>query len=372
LSAAKKSTACAIALFIVILVSGCQELYSALGVGDDDGGRTEYYDAMIERFTHLRKEDPENVDALVGLARYRRYAGRTGEAIDVLESEHKTFARNPEYLTELGTAYLAQGQTFESMQLLEKSLKISRDYWRTYAALGIANDLLDDYDQAATAYAKALDICPESASIRNNLGVSAGSNGDVDTAIAQLSRASELEPENTIVQKNFVLFRDIRSSCPDCSSIRYRGLTKTVHSQGWPVDQQAVTCNADLTRAQEIVNALADTSFVDLRVYFAFDTAVLRPEGEEALDELAQAMMSDEMRDDGFVIEGHTDAVGTESYNQGLSERRAAAVREYLMTSGGVQGSRLSTVGYGEDRLLDPANPESGTNRRVRVRRADR
>jgi outer membrane protein OmpA-like peptidoglycan-associated protein len=83
-------------------------------------------------------------------------------------------------------------------------------------------------------------------------------------------------------------------------------------------------------------------------------------------------MMSDEMRDDGFVIEGHTDEVGSRRYNQGLSERRAAAVREYLMTSGGVQGSRLSTVGYGEDRLLDPANPESGTNRRVRVRRADR
>ena len=347
-------------------------MMSAIAAGDDDHERTEYYDAMIERFTDLREEDPENVDSLVGLARYLRYAGRTSEAIDVLESEHRTFARNSEYLTELGTAYLAEGQTFESMRLLEKSLRISPNYWRSYAALGIANDLLDDHDQAATAYAKALEICPESASIRNNLGVSAGSNGDVDTAIVHLSRASELEPQNITIQKNFVLFRNIRSSCPECSMIRYRELTKTVHSQDWPVDHEAVTCNADLTRAQEIVNALVDTSFVDLRVYFAFDTAVLRPEGEEALDELAQAMMSDEVRDDGFVIEGHTDAVGTVSYNQGLSERRAAAVREYLMKSGGVQGSRLSTVGYGEDRLLDPANPESGTNRRVRVRRADR
>jgi outer membrane protein OmpA-like peptidoglycan-associated protein len=347
-------------------------MMSAMGIGDDDGGKTEYYDAMIERFTDLREEDPKNVDALVGLARYLRYAGRTGKAIDVLESEHKAFARDPEYLTELGTAYLAQGRTFEAMQLLEKSLGSSRDYWRTYAALGIANDLLDDYDQAATAYAKALEICPESASIRNNLGVSAGSNGDVDKAMALLSRASEIEPQNIVIQRNFVFFRNIRSSCPECSAIRYRELTKTVQSQDGPVDDKAVTCNADLTRVQEIVNALADASFVDLRVYFAFDTAVLRPEGEEALDELAQAMMSDEMRGDSFVIEGHTDAVGTESYNQGLSERRAAAVREYLMTSGGVQGSRLSTVGYGEDRLLDPANPESGTNRRVRVKRADR
>jgi outer membrane protein OmpA-like peptidoglycan-associated protein len=347
-------------------------MMSAMGVGDEGSSRTEYYDAMIERFTDLREEDPKNVESLVGLARYLRYAGRTGEAIDVLESEHKTFARDPEYLTELGTAYLAEGRTFESTRRLEKSLRISPNYWRTYAALGIADDLLGDHDQAATAYAKALEFCPESASIRNNLGVSAGSNGGIDKAIAHLSRASELEPENIIIQNNLVYFRKIRASCPECSAIRYGELSKTVQSQDGPVDHEAVTCNADLTRAREIVNALVDTSFVDLRVYFEFDTAVLRPEGEEALDELAQAMMSDEMRDDGFVIEGHTDAVGTESYNQGLSERRAAAVREYLMKSGGVQGARLTTVGYGEDRLLDPANPESGTNRRVRVTRANR
>ena len=344
----------------------------AMGADDDDVSRTEYYDAMIERFTHLRQEDPDNVDSLVGLVRYLRYAGRTGEAIDMLESERKTFADNPEYLTELGAAYLAQGRTSESKKPLERSLRISPNYWRTYAALGVANDFLDEHGQAATAYAKALEFCPESASIRNNLGISVSSNGEIDTAIGHLSRARDLEPENDVIQKNLVLFRDIRSSCPDCSAYGYRGLPKMIHSQDWPAGHKAVTCNADLTRAQEIVTALVDTSFVDMRVYFAYDSAMLRPEGEEALDELAQAMMSDEMRDDGFVIEGHTDAVGTRSYNQGLSERRAAAVREYLMKSGGVQSSRLSAAGYGLDRLLDPANPKSGTNRRVRVVRVDR
>jgi outer membrane protein OmpA-like peptidoglycan-associated protein/cytochrome c-type biogenesis protein CcmH/NrfG len=374
LSARNKATKCAVALFFAIVISGCQELnsmMSMMGLRDDDGGRTEYYDTMIARFTQLRQEDPENVDSLVGLVRYLRYAGRTSEAIDVLESERGTFADNPEYLTELGAAYLAQGRTSESKKPLERSLRISPNYWRTYAALGIADDFLQEYDQAAAAHAKALEFCPESASIRNNLGISVASNGDIETAITHLSRARDLEPENNVIRKNFVLLRDIRTSCPDCSAYGYRQLPKAIHSQDWPVGHNTVTCNADLTRAQEIVNALLDSSFVDMRVYFAFDTAVLRPEGEEALDELAQAMMSDEMRDDGFVIEGHTDAVGTRNYNQGLSERRAAAVREYLMKSGGVQSSRLSTVGYGKDRLLDPANPKSGTNRRVRVTRVD-
>lgn len=370
--ALKKATICAVAICVSITISGCQAFNDMMGVRDEGVSRTEHYDAMIERFTHLRQDDPNNVDSLVGLARYLRYAGRTSEAIDVLESERKTFANDPEYLTELGAAYLAQGRTFESKKPLERSLKISPNYWRTYATLGIANDFLDEHDQAATAYAKALEFCPESASIRNNLGISVSSNGDIDTAIGHLSRAHDLEPENNVIQKNLVLFRDLRLSCPECSAYGYRELPKMVHSQHWPAGHRAVTCNADLTRAQQLVNALVDTSFVDMRVYFAYDSAVLRPEGEEALDELAQAMMSDEMRDDGFIIEGHTDAVGSRSYNQELSERRAAAVREYLMKSGGVQSSRLSTVGYGLDRLLDPANPESGTNRRVRVVRVDR
>jgi len=371
-SAPSKKMKCAVALLFAIFISGCQAFDAMTSTRDDDVSRTEYYDAMIERFTHLRQEDPNNVDSLVGLVRYLRYAGRTREAIDVLESERKTFADNPEYLTELGAAYLAQGRTYESKKPLERSLRISPNFWRTYAALGIADDLLHEYDQAAAAHAKALEFCPESASIRNNLGISVSSNGDIGTAIAHLSRARDLEPENVVIRKNLVLFRNIRSSCPECSVSGYRELPKTIHSQDWPAGHNAVTCSADLTRAQEIVDALLDTSFVDMRVYFAFDTAVLRPEGEEALDELAQAMMSDQMRDDTFVIEGHTDAVGTRNYNQGLSERRAAAVREYLMKSGGVQGSRLSTVGYGKDRLRDPANPKSGTNRRVRVTRVDR
>ncbi len=346
-------------------------MMSAMGVGDEGSRRTEYYDAMIERFTHLRQEDPKNIDWLVGQVRYLRYAGRSSEAIDVLESERRTFADNSEYLTELGAAYLAQGRTSDSKKPLERSLRISPNYWRTYAALGIANDLLRDYDQAAIAHARALEFCPESASIRNNLGISVSSNGDIETAIGHLSTAHDLEPENAIVEKNLVLFQGLRLSCPDCNVYGYRELPKMVHSQDWPVGRRVVTCNANLRRAQEIVNALLGTSFVDMRVYFAYDSAVLRPEGEEALDELAQAMMSAEMHDGGFVIEGHTDAVGSRSYNQGLSERRAAAVREYLMKSGGVQSSRLSTVGYGLDRLLDPADPKSGTNRRVRVVRVD-
>jgi OmpA-OmpF porin, OOP family len=58
-------------------------------------------------------------------------------------------------------------------------------------------------------------------------------------------------------------------------------------------------------------------------------------------------------------IEGHTDSIGSESYNQRLSERRALAVKHYLV-SRGVAGDRLDTVGYGESRPVAPNKTPDG------------
>ena len=69
-----------------------------------------------------------------------------------------------------------------------------------------------------------------------------------------------------------------------------------------------------------------------------------------------------------FSIEGHTDSVGTKSYNQNLSEKRANAVKNYLISQG-VDSNRLSSIGFGEDKPIDTnvnANGRSN-NRRVEI-----
>ena len=68
-----------------------------------------------------------------------------------------------------------------------------------------------------------------------------------------------------------------------------------------------------------------------------------------------------------FLIAGHTDAKGGVEFNQKLSERRADAVRSYLIAQFGIAAERLSAKGYGKSQLLDPANPEDGVNRRVQI-----
>jgi len=67
-------------------------------------------------------------------------------------------------------------------------------------------------------------------------------------------------------------------------------------------------------------------------------------------------------------VAGHTDSVGTDSYNQGLSERRANAVKDYL-TAQGIKASRLTARGYGESRPVASNDTDEGRaeNRRVEL-----
>jgi len=67
-----------------------------------------------------------------------------------------------------------------------------------------------------------------------------------------------------------------------------------------------------------------------------------------------------------FVIEGHTDAKGTEAYNLDLSNRRAQSVANYLVSQG-VSTDRLESKGLGFNQLYYPQRPEAPENRRVRI-----
>ena len=101
-------------------------------------------------------------------------------------------------------------------------------------------------------------------------------------------------------------------------------------------------------------------------VQFAFDKADVAPDSRVVLDVAAEQLG----RCPGVRVrvEGHTDFVGADAYNQRLSERRAAAVRDYL-SSRGVDGTRLESRGFGESRPIAPGKSDAdrALNRRVEL-----
>ena len=79
---------------------------------------------------------------------------------------------------------------------------------------------------------------------------------------------------------------------------------------------------------------------------FAFDQSVIGPDGRAALDRFAAELKGSQF--EMITVEGHTDRLGSDAYNQRLSERRAAAVKDYLIAKGGIDSARISAVGKGE------------------------
>ena len=111
--------------------------------------------------------------------------------------------------------------------------------------------------------------------------------------------------------------------------------------------------------------APAEAVRVELDVKFDFDKAVVKEESQGDIKALADFMS--QYPSTTTVVEGHTDSVGTDAYNQQLSERRANAVRDVLVNQYGVGGDRVNSVGYGESRpVADNATAEGrAINRRV-------
>jgi len=120
---------------------------------------------------------------------------------------------------------------------------------------------------------------------------------------------------------------------------------------------------------QAATTAPPDRPAVSLMVTFATGSATLTPQAEAVLASLARALSSQDLAGYRFRIEGHTDSVGDHASNQALSERRAAAVREFLIAKFGVSPQRIEAVGLGETQLLVPTPDETpnARNRRVQV-----
>jgi outer membrane protein OmpA-like peptidoglycan-associated protein len=106
---------------------------------------------------------------------------------------------------------------------------------------------------------------------------------------------------------------------------------------------------------------------VNLYVNFAYNSAELTSDARITLDGLGTALSDPRLADFSFLIAGHTDAKGGDEFNQKLSERRADAVRNYIVARFKIASERLATKGYGKTQLLDPSRPEDGVNRRVQV-----
>src|SRR3954469_4094355 len=118
---------------------------------------------------------------------------------------------------------------------------------------------------------------------------------------------------------------------------------------------------------EQIATIVKDKPNIDLEITFDYNSAEISAKAQPAVQALGKALSSEDLKGSTFVVAGHTDAVGGDTYNQDLSERRADSIKRYLIEKFGIAGTDLVTVGYGKTKPKDPGHPTAPANRRVQV-----
>ena len=131
--------------------------------------------------------------------------------------------------------------------------------------------------------------------------------------------------------------------------------------RGW------ATRSLSLTEREEIATIAKTKPNIDLEINFDYNSTNISAKSLPSVQALGRALTSPELKGSTFIVAGHTDGAGSVAYNQALSERRADAVKRYLMQNYDVAGADLVTVGYGKSKLKDPSHPLAEVNRRVQV-----
>jgi outer membrane protein OmpA-like peptidoglycan-associated protein len=160
------------------------------------------------------------------------------------------------------------------------------------------------------------------------------------------------------------LIQGLKLSTPPPATGPMRGIGPTT-----PTETPQPQCDYYRKRAQTRgVQLGSEATSVALKVTFAFNSAQLTPEAIRTLDTLGQALQSSELASCCFQIEGHTDSVGSDAYNERLSQQRAQSVSRYLTERHKLK-DRTIAIGYGEQKPIADNTTDDGRqkNRRVQV-----
>ncbi len=106
---------------------------------------------------------------------------------------------------------------------------------------------------------------------------------------------------------------------------------------------------------------------IDLEIYFGYNSAEISSDAEGELMKLGRVLTSRDLQGGVYFVGGHTDAKGGDDYNQRLSERRAAAVKQFLVEKFNLPDDSLVAAGYGEEKLKNKSDPFASENRRVQI-----
>jgi len=153
---------------------------------------------------------------------------------------------------------------------------------------------------------------------------------------------------------------------PECSGVR--APTATPAQPSAPARPAApaapATPAAPAPAARPAPASVRQAVVIQADALFDFDKSVVRPDGRKSIDDALAKLRGVDL--ELVIATGHTDSRGTDAYNQRLSERRAAAVKDYLVSKG-IPASKITTIGKGESQPVATNKTDEGRQKNRRV-----
>lgn len=175
-----------------------------------------------------------------------------------------------------------------------------------------------------------------------------------DVVVAQQSTAEDIA---NVLSRNSGVTRGLRSNDP-----------KAAQDQEF-VDRLRNRSTRDITVEErtEVAEIARDKPAIDLEIGFDYNSANIGPKAMDDLIKLGTALRDPRLQHTTILLAGHTDAKGSHAYNKDLSDRRAEAAKQFLVSRFSLSARNLIAIGYGKERLKNIDNPFAPENRRVQV-----
>jgi outer membrane protein OmpA-like peptidoglycan-associated protein len=182
----------------------------------------------------------------------------------------------------------------------------------------------------------------------------------VTVGAAHAGEATEAQILNALTPKRIT--RSLSAATPTPAEA-----ARTTSDNNFVKGLRGRTRSLSSSEREQIATIAKEKPSIDLEITFGFNSASIGAKAVPAVTALGKALSNPDLKGSTFLLAGHTDAVGSDSFNQKLSERRAEAVKQYLIKHYGLAASDLVAVGYGESKLKNPSDPDGPENRRVQV-----
>lgn len=215
------------ALFASLALAGVLAGCASSSVGSHNRAETPNIGAMSDRqiqevlghYEAKYTRHPEDVATAIGFAQALVAAGRTEQAVAVMQRASIRHSSNREVMSAYGKVLVADGQFEEALKVIDRVQTPDRPDWRLYSAKGTILDQVGRHDEARVNYDYALKVAPGEPSVLSNLGLSYMLTGDLGTAERYLREAANHPEADSRVRQNLALVVGLKGDFTEAERI---------------------------------------------------------------------------------------------------------------------------------------------------------